>query len=104
MRNSIACPSGRICFLFGTDIGSPAAIRSCSLTMSTPVTISVTGCSTWTRVFISMNEKLPSWANRNSTVPAFWYFAALDAATAALPISALSSGVNAGDGASSMIF
>jgi len=25
----------------------PAAIRSCSLTRSTPVTSSVTGCSTW---------------------------------------------------------
>jgi hypothetical protein len=34
--------------------GLPPAIRICSFTMSTPVTISVTGCSTWTRVFISM--------------------------------------------------
>ena len=33
---------------------SPAAMRICSLTMSTPVTISVTGCSTWSRVFASM--------------------------------------------------
>ena len=32
----------------------PAAIRICSFTMSMPVTISVTGCSTWRRVFISM--------------------------------------------------
>jgi hypothetical protein len=28
--------------------------RICSLTMSIPVTISVTGCSTWSRVFVSM--------------------------------------------------
>ena len=27
--------------------------------MSSPVTISVTGCSTWTRVFTSMKKKLP---------------------------------------------
>ena len=33
---------------------SPAATRICSLTRSTPVTTSVTGCSTWMRVFISM--------------------------------------------------
>ena len=33
--------------------GSPAAIRSCSATMSMPVTSSVTGCSTCSRVFIS---------------------------------------------------
>ena len=34
--------------------GSPAAIRICSFTRSIPVMFSVTGCSTWTRVFISM--------------------------------------------------
>ena len=33
--------------------GSPAARRSCSSTRSTPVTASVTPCSTWRRVFIS---------------------------------------------------
>jgi hypothetical protein len=33
------------------DSRSPAAIRICSLTMSMPVTISVTGCSTWSGVF-----------------------------------------------------
>ena len=33
---------------------SPAAIRICSLTISRPVTISVTGCSTCSRVFASM--------------------------------------------------
>ena len=36
------------------DRGMPAAMRSCSLTISMPVIISVTGCSTCTRVFISM--------------------------------------------------
>ena len=34
--------------------GSPAATRICSFTRSKLVTISVTGCSTWIRVFISM--------------------------------------------------
>ena len=34
--------------------GSPAATRIISCTMSVPVTISVTECSTCTRVFISM--------------------------------------------------
>ena len=33
--------------------GSPAAIRNCCSTRSMPVTISVTGCSTCSRVFIS---------------------------------------------------
>jgi hypothetical protein len=37
-----------------TRISSPAATRICSFTRSTPVSISVTGCSTWMRVFISM--------------------------------------------------
>ena len=35
---------------------APAAIRICSRTMSMPVTISVTQCSTWTRVFISRTK------------------------------------------------
>ena len=33
---------------------SPAAMRICALIRSTLVTISVTGCSTWMRAFISM--------------------------------------------------
>ena len=37
-----------------TDSGSPAATRICSRTRSMPVTSSVTVCSTWIRVFISM--------------------------------------------------
>ena len=36
--------------------GSPAAIRSWSATRSRPVTSSVTGCSTWSRVFISRKK------------------------------------------------
>ncbi len=34
--------------------GRPAATRICSFTRSRPVTSSVTPCSTWMRVFISM--------------------------------------------------
>ena len=34
----------------------PAATRICSCTMSMPVMSSVTGCSTCTRVFISMKK------------------------------------------------
>ena len=54
MRNSMACPCGRTCARFGTDRRLPDAIRSCSRMRSMPVTSSVTGCSTWMRVFISM--------------------------------------------------
>ncbi len=76
MRNSIACPRG---FqpapspspgVGPKESGSPAATRICSLTRSKPVTISVTGCSTWIRVFISMKKNDPSSSTRNSTVPA----------------------------------
>ncbi len=34
--------------------GRTTATRICSFTRSIPVIISVTGCSTWMRVFISM--------------------------------------------------
>src|SRR3989475_454460 len=53
MRHSIAWPRKSMSFC-RTDSLSPAAMRICSWTMSTPVIISVTGCSTWMRVFISM--------------------------------------------------
>ena len=46
--------------------GSPAAIRSCSATRSTPVTSSVVGCSTWMRVFISMKKKSPRRRRRGT--------------------------------------
>ncbi len=51
---------------------SPAAMRTCSSTRSMPVTISVTGCSTCRRVFISMkkNSSGRSAETMNSTVPA----------------------------------
>ena len=53
-RTSIAWPRGG-----GGSPSSrpPAAMWSCSRTRSAPVTISVTGCSTWSRALTSMNEK-----------------------------------------------
>ena len=52
MRASTAWPrTSRSSWRNGS--GSPAAIAICSWTRSTPQTISVTGCSTWRRVFIS---------------------------------------------------
>ncbi len=50
--------------------GSPAAIRIWSATRSRPVTSSVTGCSTWSRVFISRKKTSPRSSRRNSQVPA----------------------------------
>ena len=47
---------------------SSLAARTGSYTKPSPVTISVTGCSTWRRVFISRNQNR-SWSRRNSTVP-----------------------------------
>ena len=46
---------------------------SWSATRSRPVTSSVTGCSTWSRVFISRNVKAPRSSTRNSQVPALTY-------------------------------
>jgi hypothetical protein len=40
--------------LLRSGSGSPAATRSCHSTRSRPVIASVTGCSTCSRVFISM--------------------------------------------------
>src|SRR5260221_303521 len=45
MRHSIACPEGIIAPV-ASSIFSPAAMRICALIKSTPVTSSVTGCST----------------------------------------------------------
>ncbi len=50
--------------------GRPAATSSCFWTRSTPVVISVTGCSTCILVFISRKKNSPLLARRNSTVPA----------------------------------
>ena len=52
MRNSIACPRVWICSCSKLS-GSPAAMRSCHSTRSTSCVSSLTGCSTWRRVFIS---------------------------------------------------
>ncbi len=70
-RASTACPvSATASWRSGS--GCPAAIRSCHSTRSSPVTSSVTGCSTWSRVFISMKQYAPGSApgTMNSTVPA----------------------------------
>ena len=53
MRHSMAWPRIWIARCVKGSF-SPAAMRICICTMSMPVTISVTGCSTCTRVFISM--------------------------------------------------
>jgi hypothetical protein len=45
-------------------------MRICSRTRSRPVTISVTVCSTWMRVFISRKKYSPSRERRPSIVPA----------------------------------
>ena len=60
---------------WASGMGSPDATRSCHSTRSTPVMDSVTGCSTCSRVFISMNQMRsafsPSEASAmNSMVPA----------------------------------
>jgi hypothetical protein len=70
MRSSIAQPRGATSS-WRTASGSPPAIRNCSAIRSTPVIASVTGCSTWIRVFISMKKNSSLAAStRNSTVPA----------------------------------
>ena len=53
IRHSIAWPRSRRPSPWKLS-RSPAATRICSFTRSKLVTISVTGCSTWIRVFISM--------------------------------------------------
>ncbi len=53
MRASTACPV-RVMSSCAKGSRSPAATLSCHSTRSRPVTNSVTGCSTWRRVFISM--------------------------------------------------
>ena len=54
MRNSIACPRKRDAVLASGPAARPRRSGSARTTRSTPVTISVTGCSTCSRVFISM--------------------------------------------------
>src|SRR5690606_8125636 len=70
MRNSTAWPCT------GKSVRSsrcPSAIRSISWTRSTPVTSSVTGCSTCSRVLTSRKDRVPSSARRNSHVAAPTY-------------------------------
>ena len=90
--------------LLDTDSGSPEATRICSWIRSTFVIISLTGCSTWMRAFISMNAKLPSWSSRNSIVPAPVYPIESAPSTAFSPMSLRISGVRWIDGASSISF
>src|SRR5690348_18065641 len=47
--------------------GSPSAIRNCHSTRSMPWVISVTGCSTCRRVFISMKWKSPGLRSEEHT-------------------------------------
>src|SRR3990172_4731159 len=58
---------------------SPAAIRSWAWTMSSPVTSSVTGCSTWSRVFISRGRREGSGARRTPASHALLELAAQQA-------------------------
>ena len=54
-----------------SPMSAPSAMRIWARTRSTPVTCSVTVCSTWMRGFTSMKWKRPvSRSCRNSTVPA----------------------------------
>ena len=70
------------------------------------MTSSVTGCSTCSRVFISMkkNSSGASAPTMNSTVPAPTYPTDRAASTAAVPIASRCAGASSGDGASSTIF
>jgi hypothetical protein len=73
IRNSTECPRAT-----GSEYpsASPSAMRNISRTRSMPVTSSLTGCSTCSRVFTSRNEIVPSCPTRNSQVPAPTYPAA----------------------------
>src|SRR5258708_7270957 len=70
----------------------PWATRIWLFTRSTPVTTSVTVCSTWMRGFTSMKKNSSrSRSSRNSTVPALKYPAPLQRRTAASQIALRSS-------------
>ena len=98
MRHSIAWPVN-VTSPCLNDSRSPAAIRICSLTMSMPVMNSVTGCSTWRRVFTSRKKKLPLSSSRNSNVPALVYCTARAASTTVPPSLRRIFSVTATDGA-----
>ena len=57
------CPTG------AARAARPRRSAIWSATRSMPVSISVTGCSTWIRQLISMKYALPSPSTRNSSVP-----------------------------------
>ena len=85
--------------------GSPAAIRSCCSTRSSPVTSSVTGCSTWMRAFSSRKQKLSSSARMNSAVPAPYVAERrARARRPRSPIAARAPASSAGEGLSSSTF
>ena len=102
IRNSIACPRG--CGSAVKRNRSPAAIRNCSRTRSTPDVSSVTGCSTWSRVLTSRKDTVPSAPTRYSTVPAPWYPASRQIALALSWIRDRCPSVRNGAGASSTSF
>ena len=100
----MACPSKRAAAAEG-EIGWPAATRSCSRTRSTPVTSSVTGCSTWRRVLTSRKKKSRvASSTRNSTVPVDVYPMARASERAASPMAARIASSTTGDGDSSTTF
>ena len=101
IRNSTACP--RTAGVAASS-RSPAATRNISRTRSTPVTSSVTGCSTWSRVLTSRNVAVPSSPSRTSTVPAPAYPASAQMSRAARWSSARCRSSSAGAGASSTSF
>ncbi len=75
IRHWMACPFSRTSPWLAAPVAwlsvSPSQMRICALTMSMPVTSSVTVCSTWMRGLTSMKKKAPvSMSIRNSTVPA----------------------------------
>ena len=83
----------------------PSAIRSWSATRSRPVTSSVTGCSTWRRVFISRKVNAPRSSSEELAGPGA-HVARPRARGSARPSPspARSSGPTAGDGVSSRTF
>ena len=99
--NSIECPriSGS-----SKPSASPSAILNCSRTKSSPVTSSLTGCSTCKRVFTSRNEIVPSRPIRNSHVPAPMYPASFMIALLERYNSSFCAAVKNGAGASSTNF
>ena len=104
IRHSIAWPR-RQTSAWASRSPRPSAIAICSATRSSPVTASVTGCSTWMRAFTSRNQNAArSASTRNSTVPRPWYFRCRPRATAAARMPTRSVSPSCGAGASSMSF